>query len=49
MIGYLSVDNDAAAVAAAVAVAMVVGWLAGRWRGRRLRVVLEREGKARRI
>ena len=43
--GVLSVDLDAAEVAAAVAVAMVVGWLAGRWRGRRLRVVLEGEGK----
>jgi hypothetical protein len=45
MMGLLPVDIDAAAVAAAVAVAMVVGWLAGRRRGRRLRVVLEREGK----
>jgi hypothetical protein len=43
--GLLSVDIDAAQVAIAVAVAMVVGWLAGRWRGRRLRVVLEREGQ----
>src|SRR5260370_12495293 len=45
MMGLLSVDIDAAAVAAAVAVAMVVGWLAGRGGGRRLRVVLEPEGK----
>jgi len=37
-------DIDAWAVASMVAVAMVVGWLAGRWRGRRLRV--ESHGKA---
>jgi len=38
-------DIDAWAVASLVAIAMVVGWLAGRWRGRRLRMQLELEGK----
>ena len=38
-------DIDAWAIASTVAFAMVVGWLAGRWRGRRLRLELELQGK----
>jgi hypothetical protein len=38
-------DIDAWALASMVALAMLVGWLAGRWRGRRLRMVLEPQGK----
>ncbi|MGP0086145.1 MAG: hypothetical protein ACLP0B_21365 [Steroidobacteraceae bacterium] len=38
-------DIDAWLVALSVAFAMVVGWLAGRWRGRRLRVELESRGQ----
>src|SRR5271155_550235 len=34
----LFADTDAWAIASIVAVAMVAGWLAGRWRGRTLRV-----------
>jgi hypothetical protein len=43
--GLIFTDTDAWAVASLVAFAMLVGWLAGRWRGRRLRTVLEPQGK----
>ena len=38
-------DSDARLVAMAVALMMVVGWLAGRWRGHRLRVELQPQGQ----
>ena len=41
--GLIFADVDAWAVASLIAIAMVVGWLAGRWRGNRLR--LESPGK----
>lgn len=38
-------DIDAWSIALTVALAMVGGWLAGRWRGRRLRIELEAQGR----
>lgn len=43
--GLIFSDIDAWMVASSVAGAMVVGWLAGRWQGRRLRLELEPQGK----
>ncbi len=43
--GHIFEDTDAWTIAAAVAFAMIGGWIAGRWRGRRLRIELELQGK----
>ena len=40
IMGHIFDDIDAWAIASTVAFAMVAGWLAGRWRGRRLRAEL---------
>jgi hypothetical protein len=42
---HIFADIDAWLVASTVAFAMVVSWLAGRWRGHRLRVKLEPPGQ----
>ncbi len=44
--GQIFTDTDAWAVASMVALAMVGAWLAGRWRGRNLRLELQPQGKA---
>jgi hypothetical protein len=45
MMGAIFADVDAWEVASMVGFAMVVGWLVGRWQGRRLRLKLVPEGK----
>jgi hypothetical protein len=44
--GQIFADTDAWAAASMVAFVMVAGWLAGRWRGRHLRLELQPQGKA---